>query len=109
MKNILKAGIVLMVLLFIVNLGFLLLGSNFTDSTWPYSYHRGFGMHGFGIPMIGFWLFVIVGLYLLLDNNDKSSSHQSLSAMDTLKKRYAEGEIDKETYLQTKKTLEDQS
>lgn len=88
-----------------------------------YGYGPGGGMMGsggFGIGLIGavfmivFWILVIVGIVLLIKwlvDQSARGSHPpmqppSSQAMDTLKHRYARGEITKEEFDQMKKDLE---
>ncbi|VAX08809.1 hypothetical protein MNBD_GAMMA25-679 [hydrothermal vent metagenome] len=58
-----------------------------------------------------FWIFIIVGVVLLarwltgLSNTD-SENHGRESALEILNKRYARGEIDRETYARMKQDLE---
>ncbi len=68
---------------------------------------------GWGMPLIGslFWIFIIVGVVLLVrwltDPSDTDSkNHGRESALEILNKRYARGEIDRETYERIKQDLE---
>lgn len=68
----------------------------------------GWGM-GWGMPFFGlfFWILIIVGivaLVRLIMKNKVDDVKESPQAI--LKKRYARGDIDKETYEQMKKDLE---
>lgn len=76
---------------------------------WPGGY--GGGLFGLGmlLPTL-FWLAILAGLFLwlrsyLTDNTRVMvGQHNSL---ETLKERYAKGEISKEEYLSMRKDLED--
>ena len=48
-----------------------------------------------------FWVLVIAGVVLLINWLRKQNTNES--ALEILKKRYARGEIDKETYERLKK------
>ena len=77
-----------------------------------HGWHNGWmtGGGGMGIIMLIFWIMVIAAIVLLilgavssrgpLVRNDKEAP-----AMDILKQRYAQGEIDRETYEAMKKEL----
>lgn len=73
-----------------------------------YDQHMGWGMHFMG-PI--FWIFIIVGAVLLVRwlmssaNNTRKSLYPE-SAQEILNKRYARGEIDRDTYESMKKDLE---
>lgn len=74
--------------------------------------HYGESM-GWGMPFMGplFWIFIIVGVVLLVHwltgfNNPDSKNHGRESALEILNKRYAHGEIDRETYARMKQDLE---
>ena len=56
---------------------------------------------------IGFILLLGVGVYFLFFNkgNSKIQFPNSKSAIETLNERFVNGEIDEETYLRMKKTL----
>ncbi len=73
-----------------------------------YGEPMGWGMHFMG-PL--FWIFIIVGVVLLVrwlmgSANTDSKNHAQESALEILNKRYARGEIDRETYERMKKDLE---
>jgi len=74
--------------------------------------HYGESM-GWGMPFMGplFWILIIVGVVLLArwltgSSNTDSKNHGRESAMDILNKRYARGEINRETYERMKQDLE---
>jgi len=74
--------------------------------------HYGESM-GWGMPFMGplFWIFIIVGVVLLARwltgiSNTDSKNHGRESALEILNKRYARGEIDRETYERMKQDLE---
>ena len=73
-----------------------------------YSQPMGWGMHFMG-PI--FWVFIIIGLVLLVRwlikyFGTESKNQDKESALDIVSKRYASGEIDRETYVRIKKDLE---
>jgi len=71
-----------------------------------YSEPMGWGMHFMG-PI--FWLFIIIGIVLLarwLMKSAETKNHDKETALDIVNKRYASGEIDRETYARIKKDLE---
>ncbi len=51
------------------------------------------------------WLLVIVGLYLLLTRNTSINLSGKNKAREILDERYARGEINKDQYEETKRTL----
>lgn len=67
----------------------------------PYSDYWGWGMgnmmgwFGGGIMMIAFWVLLVVILVWIAREVGNKNSHPDSNAPDTLKKRYAKGEIDK--------------
>jgi len=74
----------------------------------------GYSSGWMGLGMIGtalFWIFIILGIIALMKS--MWSSRGSISrgpeetALDTLKKRYARGEVDKEEFAQKKRDLAD--
>ncbi len=74
--------------------------------------HYGESM-GWGMPFMGplFWVFIIVGVVLLArwligSSNTDNKNHGRQSALEILNKRYARGEIDRETYERMKQDLE---
>lgn len=69
-----------------------------------------FGLGGFGFFgmfwMFFFWILVIVGIIMLLNRReDTRGKKEDRSPMDTLKDRYAKGEIDKKEYEEKKKDI----
>lgn len=67
-------------------------------------------MTGMGIVMWIFWVVVFIAVVLLIkvliSSNNKQISSSSQSPIQTLKKRYANGDIDDEEYERRKKELE---
>ena len=70
------------------------------------------GCEGYGglFFMLVFWIAVMVGIVFLIkwiveQSRSSASSSSGESALDILKKRYAEGEIDKEEFEQKKRDL----
>jgi len=65
-------------------------------------------MGGMWFFSILFWVLIIAGVVFItrwfLERNNKTSSVNE-SALDVLKKRYAKGEIDRETFEQMKKDI----
>ncbi len=71
--------------------------------------YHGWGMGGFGGPfMVIFWVIVIIVIVLLakLILGGTKKEGKSETALDILKKRYANGEIDREEFDSIKKDLE---
>jgi putative membrane protein len=67
----------------------------------------GFGMGLGGLVMLAFWGAVIIGIVLLvraMGSGGGASAHGT--PLDTLKRRYAAGEITREQYAQMRKDLE---
>lgn len=72
-----------------------------------YMIHDGYGGWMFGgmwTFTLLIWVLVIVAVVLLVKWLSKQNKHES--ALDILKKRYARGEIDKETFECVKKDIE---
>lgn len=67
-------------------------------------------MTGMGIVMWIFWVVVFIAVVLLIkvliSSNNKQISSSSQSPIQTLKKRYVNGDIDDEEYERRKKELE---
>lgn len=88
--------------------------NNFNSMMGNY-YNNGYSMMGYGgigwIPMILWWTLIIVGIVLLIrwitnQSRTGSGNHGKTStALDTLKDRYAKGEIDKKEFEEKKKDL----
>lgn len=71
-----------------------------------YTMHDGYGGWMFGgmwTFSLLFWVFVIVGVLLLVKWLQKQNTNET--ALEILKKRYARGEIDKETFERMKKEI----
>ena len=79
------------------------------------NYSHGFGMGGgMWFLTIIFWLFVIVGIFIilhaLLDKKaepDVSLHTTGQSALEILQMRFAKGEIDEDTFKRMKKDIEE--
>ncbi len=72
------------------------------ETDYGYWHHgRGFAWHGIGMGL--FWIVIIIVGMMFFNESNKS---ESKSAMDTIKQRYARGEIDKDTYKKMRATLE---
>lgn len=70
----------------------------------------GFGFWPFGMFfMFCFWAMVIAGMYSMMRSGGgpgmMGSKNSGSSALDTLKERYAKGEIDKAEFEEKKKDL----
>lgn len=66
---------------------------------------EGFGHMGFGWIL---WIVVIIfGIWFIINfiNKNKTGNESSESALDVLKKRYANGEISSEQFEEMKKNL----
>lgn len=73
-----------------------------------YNQPMAWGMHFMG-PI--FWFFIIIAIVLLVrwlmkSPDTEGKRHEKESALDIVNKRYANGEIDRETYMRIKKDLE---
>jgi len=71
----------------------------------------GFGFFGFGwLFMIAFWALVIVGVVLvikaLIPKESEKHEKPAETALDILKKRYAQGEISKEEFEEKRRDLQ---
>ena len=66
----------------------------------------GFGMGLGGLVMLTFWGALIVGIILLVRSIGVGGAPLSHTPLDTLKRRYAAGEITREQYEQMRKDLE---
>ena len=67
------------------------------------------GQHWFGGGFMWiFWIVLIVAIFWgakVMSSSGKNTSDNKKSALDTLKDRYAKGEIDKEEFEQKRKDL----
>jgi putative membrane protein len=75
-----------------------------------YGFHNGYGWSWImGIVMIVFWALIIAGVVILIrhaaSGHRWTGSGTQESALDILKRRYAQGEIGKEEFEQKKKDL----
>lgn len=71
-----------------------------------YTMHDGYSGWMFGgmwIFSLLFWVLVIVAMFLLVKWLQKQNTNET--ALEILKKRYARGEIDKETFERMKKEI----
>lgn len=70
--------------------------------------HSGWWMGGMWFFPLLFWILVIAGVVFILrwmrERGQEAAPHES--ALDVLKKRYAKGEIDRDTFEQMKKDIE---
>lgn len=59
--------------------------------------------------MILIWLLIGFGIYYLVkdNNNEERKSNSKADAVEMLKLRYVNGEIDQQTYLRTLEVLKD--
>ena len=79
-------------------IGFLVVGTGATAGM------TGFGMMGFGmLAMVAFWGAIIVGLVWMVSRSRTRSETEE--AADILRRRYAAGEIDQETYERMRRNL----
>lgn len=69
----------------------------------PYQWHHNWRFHGIGMFLVwGLILFAVVfGVDAIQDRS------KSLDSLEMLRERYARGDIDRETYLNMKRTLEE--
>lgn len=83
-------------------------GSGF--NSFNHNSMMGYGLSGFGggIFMIFFWILVVIGIVALVKYTMSNTTkwRSSKSALDTLKERYAKGEIDKDEFEVKKKDLQ---
>ncbi len=63
----------------------------------------GYGGYGMWFLWLVFWILVLIGLAILI--RYLWMGRREESALETLKKRYAKGEINKEEYEEKKKDL----
>ena len=88
--------------------------NNFNSMMGNY-YNNGYSMMGYGgfgwLPMILWWTLIIIGIVLLIrwiinqSRNGSGNRGKTSTALDTLKERYAKGEIDKKEFEEKKKDL----
>ena len=77
-----------------------------------FDYGHGWGFGGMWIFSVLIWILVIVGIVYLVrglfsQNNSENKPNPGDSSIEILKRRYASGEIDKQTYDRIKKDLEE--
>ncbi len=77
---------------------------------WNLGYNSMMGWGGFGgIFMIFWWILIVAGIVLfvrwLINESAKGSRKDEKTALDILKERYANGEIDKKEFEEKKKDL----
>lgn len=69
----------------------------------------GWGFGGMGFIFMAFWWVLIIALIVLgirwLVRQPQDNQQQTHTALDTLKERYAKGEIDKREFEEKKKDL----
>lgn len=72
--------------------------------------HGGWMMGGMGLLSILFWILIIAGVVLIVrwltERNGQGKTSPAESPLDILKKRYAKGEIDRETFEKMKQDIE---
>lgn len=105
MKNIILSGTSVLVT-------FLLIGPLHAHQMGPGMMGWGYGMGWFGtIIMAVFWVAILVGIVLLIrwliisTRTEGRKAFEENSALEILKRRYAQGEIDKEEFEEKKKDL----
>ena len=83
------------------------------NGRWIMPYHMTIGGTGMGIIMILFWLAVIAAIAMAVSgavsgrqSSDSPRNQRLPDAMEILKRRYANGEIDKLQYQAMKKELQ---
>ena len=76
-----------------------------SDGLWGHMMGYGYGGKFMGLILL---VFVAVGIYFLLQIKKSKGSDSSTieTPLDILRKRYANGEIEKEEFVQRKKDLE---
>jgi putative membrane protein len=81
----------------------------------PLEYGSGYGMMGYGGPILGwvwmilFWaalILVVIWLFKQVKGPDAEAKEAQETPLDVLKKRYARGEISKEEFTERKKDIE---
>lgn len=111
MNRTFKKAIVILACIFV-------LAKNGLAQPWGYWGHMGPGMMGWGygagwiwsIIMLAFWIAVIVGIFFLIrwlvtSTGVGRRARPEESALEILKRRYAQGEINKQEYEEKKKDL----
>ena len=100
--------------LFLLSLMLILLSPRALFADEGFGHMMGFSGSGIGwwwmwfgpLMMIGFWALVIFGIvWLARELSGKGKSGNNNDALDTLKKRYAKGEIDKSEFEKIKKDI----
>ena len=74
-----------------------MMGSGFEGMGW--------GWLGFGIPMVVFWVLVILGIAILVRWLASGPPRTDQRAIDILKARYAKGELTREQFEQMKREI----
>lgn len=90
----------------IMNMG--MFGSGFNGGTNSSMMGYGFSGFGGGIVMILFWILATIGIVALVKYmmGNSTTRESSKNALDILKERYAEGEIDKDEFDSKKKEIQ---
>ncbi len=73
---------------------------------WPGINHWGWGMGIGWLFMLLFWLLAVVGIVALIKWFVASSNAGGSRALNTLKERYAKGDITREQFEQMKRDIE---
>jgi putative membrane protein len=104
-------GTVLAIFLTVTIIGGFLFRSGYVTSRWgmmgPGMMHGYGGGWFMGILMVIFWGLIVWGIIALVRHFSRSAQRydQGNSALEILKRRYAQGEINKDEYEEKKQTL----